>query len=275
MRLLFCGDVMGRSGREAIQRYIPLLRRQFELDCVIVNGENAASGFGITASLCQEFYKAGVDVITTGNHVWDQREMIGAIDRDKRLLRPANYPLATPGQGYYIHTTLRGRSILVINAMARLFMEALDDPFSVVDQILKKHRMPDQVQAIVLDFHGEATSEKMAMGHFCDGRVSLVVGTHTHVPTADHQILNGGTAYQSDAGMCGDYDSVVGMAKEIPLYKFTRRLPSTERAKPAQGEATLCGILVNTDDATGLAKKIYPVRLGGRLEQTNLDSISL
>ncbi len=271
MRILFCGDVVGRSGREAVQRYVPLLRQRLNLDCVIVNGENAASGFGITSSICQDFYKIGVDVITTGNHIWDQREMMGSIDKDKRLLRPINYPATTPGQGYYLHTTAKGKTVLIINAMARLFMEPLENPFSAVDQILKKYRMPDHVHAIVLDFHGEATSEKMAMGHFCDGRVSLVVGTHTHVPTADHQIFPGGTAYQSDVGMCGDYRSVVGMDKDIPIYKFTRQLPPPERMKPAQGEATLCGILVVVKEESGLAEGLYPIRLGGSLEQTSLD----
>ena len=273
MRILFCGDVMGRSGRDVIQHHIPKLRQRFQLDCVIVNGENAANGFGITQTICRDFYKWGVDVITTGNHVWDQREIIGTINNDKRLLRPVNYPDSTPGQGYVVHTRPKGQSVLVINAMARLFMEALDDPFRSVEEVLKKYSIPNSVQAIVLDFHGEATSEKMAMGHYCDGRVSLVVGTHTHVPTTDQRILTGGTAYQSDAGMCGDYDSIIGMAKEMPLYKFTRRLPSPERPMPAKGEATLCGLLLVTNDATGLAEKVFPLRLGGCLSQTPLEDI--
>jgi metallophosphoesterase (TIGR00282 family) len=274
MRILFCGDVMARSGREILEKYVPQLRQRFDLDCVIVNGENAASGFGITQAICRAFYKLGVDVITTGNHVWDQREIIGVIDNEKRLLRPLNYPASTPGQGYYIHQTTKGQSVLVMNAMARLFMETLDNPFVAVDEVLKKYSMPHNVDAIVLDFHGEATSEKMVMGHYCDGRVSLVAGTHTHVPTSDYRILNGGTAYQSDVGMCGDYDSVIGMNKEKPIFRFSRNMP-TERPLPAGGEATLCGLLISTDDTTGLAKKIFPLRLGGCLPQTNLDKIIL
>lgn len=269
MRLLFCGDVVGRSGREVILQNIPKLRERLSLDCVIVNGENAANGFGINASICKDFYKAGVDVITTGNHIWDQRETIRYIDQDKNLLRPINFLSSSPGQGFVVHTTAKGQTVLVINAIARLFMDASEDPFSSIDALLKKFVLGSSVSAIVLDFHGEATSEKMAMGHFCDGRVSLVVGTHTHVPTSDTMILDGGTAYQSDAGMCGDYNSVVGMAKETPIFKFVRKMPPLERMTPAQGEATLCGVYVETDDKTGLAASIHPVRIGGgRLSET-------
>jgi len=267
MKILFCGDVMGRSGREAVFKHVPALRAKHGLDCVIVNGENSASGYGINTSICNDFYKHGVDVITTGNHVWDQREMLKKIDSDKRLLRPANYPDTAPGSGYFIHQTVKGQRVLVINIMGKLFMESLDDPFQVVERLVKNNPMPTSVNAIVVDIHAEATSEKVGMGHFLDGRVSLVVGTHTHIPTADHMILNKGTAYQTDAGMCGDYDSVIGMEKEAILYKFTRRLPSTERPKPASGEATLCGVIVETDDQTGLALKITPIRLGGKLSQ--------
>lgn len=275
MKILFCGDVMGRSGREAIQQYVPKLQKRFDLDCVIVNGENAANGFGITQEICKDFYKSGVNVITTGNHIWDQREIISHIDRDKQLLRPLNYPAGTPGQGFTIHRTSKGQSILVVNIMARLFMDSLDDPFKAVNDLLQKYSIPHNVQAIVIDFHGEATSEKMAMGHHCDGRVSLVVGTHTHIPTADYFILPQGTAYQSDAGMCGDYNSIIGMDKNIILHRFTRRLPHLERPKPSAGEATLCGILVTTNDNTGLATSLHPIRLGGILSQTNLDHISI
>lgn len=274
MKILFCGDVVGRSGRDAVQAHVPELCQQLNLDVVIVNGENAAHGFGLTKTICQEFYKLGVDVITTGNHIWDQKEIITYIDQDKRLLRPINYPLSSPGRGYTIIPGRRGRDVLVINAMARLFMDTLDDPFPAVDAILKKHPLNTaNIGAIVLDFHGEATSEKMAMAHFCDGRVSLVVGTHTHIPTADMQILPGGTAYQTDAGMCGDYDSVVGMEKTTPILKFTRKMP-TERMKPAQGPGTLCGVVVETDEATGLARSIQPVRLGGRLSSTQPQFLS-
>jgi len=266
MRLLFCGDVVGRSGREAILHHVPILRERLNLDCVIVNGENAAHGFGISPSICKEFYKVGVDVITTGNHIWDQKEIIPYVDQDKRLLRPINFLASTPGQGFAVHTTPKGQSVLVINAMARLFMDASEDPFSAVDLLLKRFTLGATVSAIVLDFHGETTSEKMTMGHFCDGRVSFVVGTHTHVPTSDTMILEKGTAYQTDAGMCGDYNSVIGMVKETIIQKFTRKMP-TERMTPAQGEATLCGTYVETDDKTGLATSIHPIRLGGCLSQ--------
>ena len=269
MKILFCGDVVGRSGRDSIVAHLPSLLQSLNLDFVIVNAENAAHGFGITKGICQDFYKIGVDVITTGNHIWDQKEIIGYIGQDKRLLRPLNYPVTAPGRGYVVLPNRRGQDVLVINAMARLFMDAIDDPFATVDALLKKYPLGSgTIKAIVLDFHGEATSEKMAMAHFCDGRVSLVVGTHTHIPTADHQILPGGTAYQTDAGMCGDYDSVVGMEKNVPILKFTHKMP-TERMKPAQGAATLCGVVVETDDATGLATSIHPVRLGGRLSPAN------
>lgn len=269
MRILFCGDVVGRSGREIVVEQMPRICQDLQIDFVIVNAENAAHGFGLTKGICQDLYQVGVDVVTTGNHVWDQKEIISYIDQDKRLLRPLNYPPSTPGRGYTLLPSRKGKEVLVINVMARLFMEALDDPFPAVDAILKKYPLGKSVGAIIVDFHGEATSEKMAMGHFCDGRVSLVVGTHTHIPTADAQILPQGTAYQTDAGMCGDYDSVVGMEKTVPLMKFTRKIP-TGRMQPAQGPGTLCGVLVETDDTTGLAKSIHPIRVGARLQEAYL-----
>jgi metallophosphoesterase (TIGR00282 family) len=268
LRILLCGDVVGRSGRAAVTGNLPRLRRELALDFVIVNGENAAAGFGITDKICREFYDAGVDAITTGNHVWDRREIIPYIAGDSRLLRPANFPVGTPGSGSEVFTLPDGRRILVVNLMARLFMDALDDPFAAAAAIVQRHPLgpikSEGVQAAVIDFHGEATSEKMAMGHYLDGRVSLVVGTHSHVPTADCQILSGGTAYQTDAGMCGDYDSVIGMQKEAAIARFLTKMPG-ERLQVAEGEGTLCGILVETDDATGLARRIAPIRLGGRL----------
>jgi len=266
MRFLFCGDVVGRAGREAVISNVPDLRRRLGLDAVIVNGENAAHGFGINPKICEEFYAAGVDCITTGNHIWDQREIIGYIGKDPRLLRPVNYPKGTPGRGQVVLETAACGKILVINAMARLFMDPLDDPFAAVDAVLTAHPLGKAVQAVLVDFHGEATSEKMSMGHFCDGRASLVVGTHSHIPTADAQILPGGTSYQTDAGMCGDYDSVIGMRKDISLYRFETQLPG-ERYQPALGEGTLCGTFVETDDAKGLAKRVAPIRLGGRLSE--------
>ncbi|ACI99206.1 TIGR00282 family metallophosphoesterase [Rhodospirillum centenum] len=269
MRILFLGDIVGRSGREGVLRHLPALLKDLALDFVIANGENAAGGFGITEKIAAEFFAAGVDCITTGNHVWDQRELVGQIDRMPNLLRPINYPEGTPGRGFTVLPSKdRRRKVLVMNAMARVFMDPLDDPFAAVERVLRVHRMgPGGVDAAVLDFHGEATSEKMIMGHVLDGRVSLVVGTHSHVPTADLQILNGGTAYQTDAGMCGDYDSVIGMKKDAAIHKLVRRLPG-ERFTPAENDATVtvCGLFVETDDRTGLAVRVEPLRLGGRLK---------
>ena len=263
MRFLLCGDVMGRSGRMVVTEHLPRLRRDLALDFIVVNGENAAHGFGITEDICRELYAAGCDVITTGNHVWDKREIISYIGGDPRLLRPANFPPGTPGNGHGIFALPDGRKILVINAMGRLFMDAIDDPFRAVDALLTSHPLGN-VAAIIVDFHADATSEKMAMGHFCDGRASLVVGTHSHVPTADHQILPNGTAYATDAGMCGDYDSVIGMQKEPVVARFVRKMPG-ERPQVADGAGTLCAVFVETDDATGLARHVAPLRLGGRL----------
>ncbi len=270
MKLLFCGDIVGRPGREALAGHLPRLRGELGIDFVIANGENAAGGFGITEKTAKEIFEAGVDVISGGNHTWDQREAMGLIDRDGRMLRPQNYPQGTPGRGVAVFDAGRGRKVMVLNVMGRLFMDALDDPFACVERELAKHRLGGTVHAIVVDIHAEATSEKMAMGHFVDGRVSLCVGTHTHVPTADTMILPGGTAYQSDAGMCGDYDSVIGMDKTVPLQRFTRKLP-TERLSAAKGEGTLSAVFVETDEATGLATRIAPVRAGGRLAPTQPD----
>ncbi len=266
MRILFLGDIVGRAGRQAVIDRLPDLRRSFALDVVIVNGENAASGFGITKKIADQLFAVGVDVITGGNHSWDQREALAFIDGEPRLLRPANFPLGTPGRSHHVYSLTDGRKILVINLMAQLFMEDLDNPFQAIEGILKTQRLGTTVEAIVLDFHGEATSEKMAMGHHVDGRVSLCVGTHTHVPTADHVILPGGTAYQSDAGMCGDYDSVIGMVKGPAVERFRRKMRG-ERLSPAMGEATLSGLLLQTDDKTGRAVTIEPLRLGGRLAE--------
>jgi hypothetical protein len=270
MRLLFLGDVVGRSGRDGVIRVLPELRRNLKLDFVVVNGENAAGGYGITEKIAREFLEAGADCVTTGNHVWDQKELVGQIDRLPMVLRPLNYPEGTPGKGAVVLPTRDGRrKVLVMNVMTRLFMDALDDPFAAVEKVLRQYRMgPGGVDAAILDVHGEATSEKMGIGHVCDGRVSLVVGTHTHTPTADTQILNGGTAFQSDAGMCGDYDSVIGMKKEPAVYRMSRKLPS-DRLTPAENDATVtvCGVFVETDDRTGLATRVEPVRVGGRLSQ--------
>jgi metallophosphoesterase (TIGR00282 family) len=243
---------------------LPDLRTELALDFVVVNGENAAAGFGITDAICKEFYEAGVDVITTGNHVWAKREIMSYIDGDPRLLRPQNFPARVPGRGTGTYTTDGGRKVMVINVMGRIFMDPLDDPFAAVDAELAKVRLGGTVDFILVDMHAEATSEKMAMGHFCDGRTSLVVGTHSHVPTADTQLMPKGTAYQSDAGMCGDYESIIGMEKEEPLRRFIEKVPGG-RFMPALGEATLCGVYVESDDESGLAVHVAPLRLGGRL----------
>lgn len=264
MKFLYCGDVVGRSGREALARYLPDLRARLDLDFIAVNGENAAAGFGITAKIAQELYAIGVDCIVTGNHVWDQKETLSFIDGDPKLLRPMNFPRGTPGRGVQIFTTPKGQKLLVLQVMGRVFMDPLDDPFAAVDAELAKHALGRGVDFIFIDIHAEATSEKMAMGHFADGRASFVCGSHSHVPTADAQILPHGTAYQTDAGMCGDYNSVIGMVKDEPLRRFTRKIPGG-RFEPATGEATLCAVYVETDDATGLAKVVRPLRLGGRL----------
>ncbi|MEQ8193745.1 MAG: TIGR00282 family metallophosphoesterase [Rhodospirillales bacterium] len=243
---------------------MPRLRDSWDLDFVIVNGENAAHGFGITEKICKSFYDAGVDVITTGNHVWDRKETLSYIKKDPKLLRPLNYPQGSPGQGAGLFDAPGGRKVMVVHPMGRLFMELVDDPFKAVDGEIANHKLGVTAHCIVVDIHAEATSEKMAMGHYLDGRVSMVVGSHSHVPTADAQVLPGGTAYQTDLGMCGDYDSVIGMNKDVAVDRFVRKTPGT-RLEPAEGEATLCGVLLETDDATGLAATIKPVRLGGRL----------
>jgi metallophosphoesterase (TIGR00282 family) len=264
VRVLYLGDLVGRAGRQAAVDRLPSLRQELKADFVIVNGENAASGFGITPKICDQLYEAGCDVITLGNHAWDARDIIPHIDGEPRLVRPANYPPGTPGRGSGEYKLPDGRSVLVLQVMGRIFMDPLDDPFAAADKILGKYRLGQNPACIFVDVHAEATSEKMAMGHYLDGRVSCVFGTHTHVPTADMQVLPGGTAYMSDVGMCGDYDSVIGMDKEEPIRRFTKKTPGG-RFTPATGEGTVCGVLLVTDDATGLARAVAPVRQGGRL----------
>ncbi|WP_027283662.1 TIGR00282 family metallophosphoesterase [Rubritepida flocculans] len=266
MRILFLGDVVGRAGREALCRELPGLRTRLALDLVVVNGENASHGFGLAPEMARAFLAAGADVITLGNHAWDRKEIIPYLEEERRVIRPINFPPGTPGQGAVVVEVPGNRRALVINAMGRLFMEALDDPFRAVQAELAKHRLGQTIHAALIDLHAEATSEKQAFAHSFDGLASLVIGTHTHVPTADHQILPGGTAYQSDAGMCGDYDSVIGMQKGGAALRFWRKMPG-ERLAPAEGEATLCGLFVETQDATGMARRVAPLRLGGRLSQ--------
>src|SRR5947199_6781619 len=266
MRILFIGDIVGRSGRAILLDRLGILVREWKLDFVALNGENAAGGFGITETIYQEFIDAGADVITGGNHSWDQKEALVFIERAPKLLRPINYPAGTPGRGVALIDAKNGARVLVVNAMGRIFMDPLDDPFAAVERELTVCPLKQAVDAIIIDIHGEATSEKQAMGHFCDGRASLVVGTHTHVQTADHRVLAGGTGFITDVGMTGDHDSIIGMNKAEPLHRFTRRIPSG-KFEPANGPATLCAVAVETDDATGLAARIAPVRLGGRLEE--------
>jgi 2',3'-cyclic-nucleotide 2'-phosphodiesterase len=264
MRLLFIGDVVGRSGRAAVVEHVPLMRARWNLDFVIVNGENAAGGFGLTEAIFEEFLAIGVDAVTLGNHAFDQREALVFIERQPRLIRPANYPPGTPGRGAAVVSNARGARLLIVNVLGRIFMDALDDPFAAIERELAACPLRDACDAIVIDVHAEATSEKWALGHFADGRASLVVGTHTHVPSADHRILAGGTGFVTDVGMTGDYDSVIGMEKDEPLRRFTRRIPSG-RFEPALGPATLCGVAVEIA-AEGLAKAISPVRIGGLLD---------
>ncbi len=266
MRLLFLGDVVGRSGRNAVVERLPRLIEAWRLDFVVANGENAAGGFGITEDIHRQLLDAGVDAVTTGNHVFDQREALVFSNRQERFLRPINFPAGTPGRGSGLFTARNGARVLVVNAMGRVFMEPLDDPFPAIDRAVTECPLGEQADAIVIDFHAEASSEKQAIGHFLDGRVTLVVGTHTHVPTADERILAGGTAFQTDVGMCGDYDSVIGMDRDEPLRRFLEKTPG-ERFAPADGPATLSGIAVEVDDTTGLAIAVAPVRLGGGLSQ--------
>jgi len=266
MRIGFFGDVVGRAGREALAAHLPSLRRRLGLEFVVVNAENAAHGFGITESTAGELYEAGADCLTLGNHSWDQKEALTYIEREPRLLRPVNYPPLSnaPGRGAYLYEAPGGRRVLVVSVLGRVNMDALDDPFSAVDRELEACPLGLAADAVMVDVHAEITSEKMAMGHFCDGRASLVVGTHTHVPTADAQILPGGTAYQTDAGACADYDSVIGMKKDEPLRRFTTRIAQA-RFEPAAGPATVCGVFVETDPRSGLARRVEPIRVGGRL----------
>ncbi len=268
MRIAFFGDVVGRAGREALTEYLPGLRRQLDLEFVIVNAENASGGFGISENSARELFDAGADCLTLGNHSWDQKEALTYIVREPRLIRPVNYPpLAdAPGRGSNLFETRSGKRILVMNVLGLVHMASMDDPFAAVDRELEACPLGLAADAVVVDMHCEATSEKMAMGHFCDGRATLVIGTHTHVPTADAQVLPNGTAYQTDAGACADYDSIIGMDKEEPLRRFTTRI-SRERYRPASGPATICGVYVESDDKTGLALRIEPIRVGGRLKE--------
>ena len=260
MKIVYCGDVVGRSGREAVLNNLPLLREKYKMDAVIVNAENAAHGFGLTPGICRDFFNAGVDAITTGNHVWDQREIVPYLDECKKVIRPLNYPEGTIGCGSCEIELTNGKKLVVAQVMGRVFMEALDCPVQALDKLLKQYILGKNVAAILVDVHAEATAEKLAFGYYLDGKVSVVAGTHTHVPTADFKLLPKGTAYITDVGMCGDYDSVLGFEQEAPVQRLCRKYPS-ERLVPAKGKGTLMGIYVETDDATGLALKIEQIKI--------------
>lgn len=264
MRILFIGDVMGRSGRDAIKAHLPSLKEKLEPDVIVTNVDNAASGRGTTQATAKEILGYGADCLTGGDHIWDQREMVCGVENIKDLLRPANLPEGTPGRGLW-SKTINGQKITVLHLGGEVFMKAsFDNPFTYADRVLAQHKI-GKGHHIFVDFHAEATSEKMALAQYLDGRISGLVGSHTHIPTADAQIFNGGTAFQCDAGMCGDYNSIIGVKKEAPIHNFLRKVPR-EHMSPAEGEATLCGTLIETDDMTGLAKTIAPIRIGGRLK---------
>ena len=266
MNILILGDIMGPSGREAIIKKLPDLIKKKEIDFVIVNGENAAdSGVGITKKNTEEFFKAGADVITTGNHVWDQNETMEFITSEKRLLRPQNLAEGSPGNGFGIFNSKNNKKVAVINLMGNIFMKKSDDVFEAAKKFIENVKLKKDADFIIVDIHGEITSEKMAMGYLFDGKVTMLVGTHTHVPTSDHRIMEKGTAYQTDIGMCGDYNSVIGMNRDNSLKKFFKD-PSATKHYPALGEATISGLMVVADDKTGLANKVEPIVLGALLE---------
>ena len=264
MRILICGDIVGKSGRKTVERELPLLKKNKKIDFVLVNGENAANGFGITKKICDELYSLGVDVITSGNHIWDQKEIVNHIEADERLIRPCNFSEGTPGKGYAVFEMKNGRNIVVINAMCRLFMDFIDDPFKSIVDILDLIESKINDAIILIDIHGESTSEKMAIAHYFDGKVSGVFGTHTHIPTSDLHILEKGTFYQTDLGMCGDYDSVIGMKKELSIKRFTQKHIRT-RLEPADGDGTLCGTILHIEGKN--VKAFEQIILGGKLRE--------
>ena len=268
MRVIFLGDIMGKSGRTAIAQNLPRIREEVKPDFIIANAENAAGGAGMTDKTCEELFGYGIDVLTGGNHSWDKMDIVDYIKGESRLLRPLNFPKNTPGKGYHIYRASNGQRIMVINLIGQLFMDSYNNPFEAVEEVLSEHFLKANVDFIFVDIHGETTSEKMAMAFMLDSRVSCVVGTHTHIPTADAQILPGGTAYQTDAGMCGDYNSVIGVVPETTIPRFATKMRSG-RIEFAKGPGTMCGIIVDTDDSTGLATSIQPLRVGHNLINTH------
>ncbi len=268
MRILLLGDIVGKVGRNVVRTQLPRLKEQYQLDFVVINGENAAGGFGITEKIHEQLIEAGADVVTTGNHVWDQRETMVFIERHPTLLRPLNFPPGTPGKGGGLFQAKNGAQVLVLNAMGQIFMSQLVDcPFAAVEREINACPLAEMADVILVDFHAEATSEKQGMGHFCDGRVTAVVSTHTHTPTADDHILPGGTAYMSDLGMCGNYDSVLGMDKEEPVNRFVTKLRGGRFNPADKGEATLSGMAIEVDLKTGLATQVCAFRQGGVLRE--------
>ncbi|MBF0680762.1 MAG: TIGR00282 family metallophosphoesterase [Devosia sp.] len=266
MRLLFLGDVVGRSGRDAVSERLPGLIARHGFDFVVVNGENASHGKGLIEPHYRLLRDAGADIVTLGDHAFDQRETLSFIEREGTLIRPINMVAGTPGRGAMMVEGRNGHRVLVINALGRVFMPPIDDPFRAVEAAIAACPLGEVADAIIVDFHTEATSEIQAMGFFLDGKATLVVGTHTHIPTSDHRILRNGTALMADAGMCGDFDSIIGVDADEPLNRFLTGIPNG-RFTPADGEATLCGVAVETDPRTGLAIKVMPVRIGGTLAQ--------
>ena len=265
MRILFLGDVVGSSGCAKLTKDLPSQKKLRNIDFVIVNGENAdESGVGLTKKICEKFFSSGVDVITTGNHVWDQKEIMNFIENEKRLLRPKNFFEPSLGRGFEIFTTSNNSKIGVLNLMGNVFMKKSNDVFEIANEFLNKFKLKEDFDFLVVDFHGEITSEKNAIGHYFDGKASLVVGTHTHIPTNDTRILKKGTAYQTDAGMCGDYDSVIGMNKENSINKFMKK--DSIKHFPANRDATLCGVIVECNLETGLAKKVESYIFGEQLK---------
>lgn len=267
MRILFLGDIVGRSGREVIYSRLPKLKSDLKIDGVVANAENASHGFGLSPMIAQDLFNNGVDAITLGNHSWDRKDLIPYIDKEPRIIRPLNFPPKSPGSGFHILTVAKQKRVMVINLVGRLFMEPMDDPFRLINELLTHNTLARGVDAILVDMHAEATSEKTALAYYLDGRVSAVIGTHTHTPTSDHRVLPCGTAFQSDVGMCGDYDSVIGMQKEAAINRFVTKMPGM-RFSPAEGKGTLCGLLMQINDSSGLAEKVSPLRVGGQLEET-------
>ena len=273
MNILFLGDIVGETGVHAVKKILPKFKQKYNIDFVIANGENADKGYGILPEICEELFDCGVDVITSGNHIWDKKEILPYIAKTNRLIRPANYPKGCPGEGSNIFTDKQGRIILVINVMCQLFMEPLGSPFEAIDKILIDYCLGENVSAIIIDLHGEASSEKMALAHAFDGKASIIIGTHTHVPTSDLQILQNGTAYQTDAGMCGDYNSVIGGEKNLWVEKFRRKMP-VGRIYSSNGEASFCGVLTTIDSKYGLASKAEQIIIGGKLQNSHHNVIN-